>query len=572
MGTRTTLTDEGSSALHVIHVERVSVASDGTEANGGSASGSISPDGRFVTYSSAASNLVLGDTNNFEDVFVHDRQTRATERVSVASDGTEGSGASYGPSISADGRYVAFESVAFELAPNMFVHDRQTNATDWVSVPIGPRGEVSEGFHGSISADGRSVLYSANDRGGNSDILVFDRQTDTRDFVPVASGDNPFTVSQSISADGRFVTYSTLHGYSDTTEGIYGVFVVDRQTDTTELVSVASDGTDANGLSDGGSISADGRFVAYQSDATNLVPGDTNGATDVFVFDRQTSTTERVSVASDGSEASGAGPSISPDGRFVAYSSAASNLVPGDTNGTADVFVFDRQTHTTTRVSVASDGAEANGRSSSASISSDGRTVTYWSDASNLVPGDTNGVSDVFVVQIDVASLVDGVVKDGDDGDNHLKGTHRDDILRGHGGNDRLFGHKGNDWLDGGDGNDKIFAGKGDDTILAGAGNDWIWTGKGADLVVFNEGDGHDRVFNFDQHRHANEHSFDRVQLDVSIGSNHIDNFAELEALIASGDIGLSTRKGSLTLTFDNGDALTLGGVHALSAEGWLFS
>jgi Ca2+-binding RTX toxin-like protein len=221
---------------------------------------------------------------------------------------------------------------------------------------------------------------------------------------------------------------------------------------------------------------------------------------------------------------------------------------------------------------VARDGAEANGTSFGGSISPDGHFVTYRSDASNLVPGDTNGVSDIFAVQIDVGPPVDGVVKNGDDGNNILKGTHRNDILRGHGGQDLLFGHKGDDRLDGGDGNDKIFAGKGDDTVLGGAGHDLIWTGKGSDLVVFNEGDGRDRVFDFDQRRDANDHSFDRVQLDVSIGGNAINDFANLETLIASGDIGLSTRKGSLTLTFDNGDVLTLGGVHALSAEDWLFS
>ena len=198
--------------------------------------------------------------------------------------------------------------------------------------------------------------------------------------------------------------------------------------------------------------------------------------------------------------------------------------------------------------------------------------MAYSSDAANLVPGDTNGASDIFVVQTDVAPPVDGVVKDGDDGDNLLKGTDRDDILRGHGGRDSLFGFKGDDCLDGGEGNDRIFAGEGDDTVLGGAGNDWIWAGKGSDLIVFNEGDGRDKVLDFDRRSHKNELTFDRVQLDVSIGSNAIDDFAELEALIASGDIGLSTRGGSLTLAFDNGDELTLRGVRALSAEDWLFA
>jgi len=182
-----------------------------------------------------------------------------------------------------------------------------------------------------------------------------------------------------------------------------------------------------------------------------------------------------------------------------------------------------------------------------------GDFVVSWTDASGQ-GGDASSTSiKARIFEGDVAPPIDGVVKDGDEGNNLLKGTRRDDILRGHGGKDWLFGNKGDDSLDGGTGNDKI------------------WTGKGSDLVVFTEGDGHDRVFDFDQRRHDDDHSFDRVQLDVSIGSNAIDDFAELEALIASGDIGLSTRKGSLTLTFDNGDTLTLGGVRHLSADDWLF-
>ena len=172
---------------------------------------------------------------------------------------------------------------------------------------------------------------------------------------------------------------------------------------TTERVSVDSAGIQANGKSSNGSsiatISADGRFVAFDSWATNLVAGDTNELRDVFVHDRQTGTTERVSVASDGTQANGGGgwPAISADGRFVAFYSGASNLVPGDTNGWEDAFVHDRQTGITERVSVASDGTQGNSWSKSPAISADGRIVAFISDATNLVPGDTNGVDDIFV-------------------------------------------------------------------------------------------------------------------------------------------------------------------------------
>src|SRR5438132_6140403 len=175
---------------------------------------------------------------------------------------------------------------------------------------------------------------------------------------------------------------------------------------TTERVSVASDGTtEGNDASLGSALSADGRFVAFDSAATDLVAGDTNLVSDVFVHDRQTGTTERVSVASDGAQGNGSSgllsfafsPALSADGRFVAFVSFATNLVAGDTNGATDVFVHDRQTGTTERVSVASDGTQGNAASTGAALSADGRFVAFHSTATNLVADDTNGKTDVFV-------------------------------------------------------------------------------------------------------------------------------------------------------------------------------
>jgi Tol biopolymer transport system component len=216
-----------------------------------------------------------------------------------------------------------------------------------------------------------------------------------------------------ISADGRFVAFSS--GASNLVPGDTNnrrdIFVHDQQTGQTIRVSIASDGSQANDHSDNVSISADGRFVAFSSGASNLVPGDTNETVDCFVHNRDADgngifdepegiQTSRVSVASNGAQANDPGvqfSSISADGRFIAFRSRASNLVPGDTNGAEDVFVHDQQTRQTTRVSVASDGSQANGGSGAASISADGRFVGFNSVASNLVAGDTNGDSDVFV-------------------------------------------------------------------------------------------------------------------------------------------------------------------------------
>ena len=408
---------------------RVSVASDGTEANDVSMGSALSADGRFVAFDSAATDLVAGDTNRVSDVFVHDRQTGTTERVSVASDGAQGNGSSgllsfaFPPALSADGRFVAFVSFATNLvagdtngATDVFVHDRQTGTTERVSVASdGTQGNAASAG-AALSADGRFVAFHstatnlvAGDTNGKTDVFVHDRQTGITERVSVASdgtqGNNASSYP-ALSADGRFVAFDSdaTDLVAGDTNGTTDVFVHDRQTGTTERVSVASGGgTQGNGNSGGffafPALSADGRFVAFQSDATNLVAGDTNGATDVFVHDRQTGTTERVSVSSGGTEGNGfsAAPALSADGRFVAFHNTATNLVAGDTNGKTDVFVHDRQTGTTERVSVASDGTQGNGPCSGAALSADGGLVAFHGTATNLVAGDTNGTYDVFV-------------------------------------------------------------------------------------------------------------------------------------------------------------------------------
>jgi len=177
------------------------------------------------------------------------------------------------------------------------------------------------------------------------------------------------------------------------------VFVRDTVAGTTTRVSVDSVGTQANAESREAAISGDGRYVGFRSSASNLVAGDTNGADDVFVRDTVAGTTTRVSVLSDGTQANAdsTAPAFSADGRYVAFGSSASNLVAGDTNGFLDVFVRDTVAGTTTRVSVDAVGAEANLPSLGSAFSADGRYVAFVSLASNLVAGDTNSTSDVIV-------------------------------------------------------------------------------------------------------------------------------------------------------------------------------
>jgi archaellum component FlaF (FlaF/FlaG flagellin family) len=338
--------------------ERVSVDSTGNQGNGDSAWAAITDDGRYAAFESSASNLVPGDTA-LHDVFVHDRQMAVTEVVSVDSAGNHGGAHSFYPAISGDGRFVAFESYASNLVPSdtngvrdVFVHDRQTGVTERVSVDSAGNQGNSPSYWSAIGSDGRYVAFT--------------------------------------SAASNLVPGDT-NGKSD-------VFVHDRQTGITERVSVNSSGNQGNDGNYECAISGDGRYVAFTSVASNLVPGDTNGEMDVFVHDRQTGVTERVSVDSADNQDNGRSwqSAISADGRHVAFASEATNLVTGDTNGVTDIFLHDRQTGVTERVSVDSAGNEGNGGSFEAAISGDGRYVAFESEATNLVPGDTNGEPDVF--------------------------------------------------------------------------------------------------------------------------------------------------------------------------------
>jgi len=399
--------------------ERVSVDSSGAQANGAASLPSISADRRFVAFTSDATNLVPGDTNGLADIFVYDRLTGTTERVNVDSGGLQAlGGISDDASISADGRYVAFGSDATNLVPgdtnarfDAFVRDRQSGTTERVSVTSGAVEGNDNSGEPSISADGRYVAFESfatnlvpGDSNGTYDIFVRDRQSGTTERVSVATGGaqaNSNSRFPSIAANGLCVAFwsQATNLVPGDTNGFQDVFIRDRLGATTERVSVASGGAQANDISGLSSISADGRYVAFESPATNLVPGDTNALWDAFLRDRLLGTTERVSVASNGTQGNGHGgdPSISTDGRYVAFESAANNLVSGDTNGTFDIFVRDRLAGTTERVSIDSLGTQGDGSSLDCSISPDGRCVAFQSAATNLVAGDTNSTSDIFV-------------------------------------------------------------------------------------------------------------------------------------------------------------------------------
>ncbi|MEV2237136.1 hypothetical protein [Micromonospora sp. NPDC049891] len=396
--------------------EWLSTALGGHAGDGASFAAVPSADGRYVAFTSTATNLVPGDTNHADDVFVRDRATGAIARVSLATGGGAGDGDSYLPAISADGRYVAFASTATNLVPgdanhaeDVFVRDRATGVTTRVSLAAdGTEAEAGAGTP-AISADGRYVAFVStaplvsDDTNATSDVFVRDRVTGTTGRISVSATGGPAGGGgndPAISADGRYVAFTSPAAdlVPGDTNGQQDVFVRDRATGRTERVSVARHGGSADDYSISPAISADGRYVAFASAATNLVPGDTNRVTDVFVRDRLTGRTERVSARPGSAPGGGASdrPTISADGRFVGFYSAATNLLPGDTNHVEDVFVRDRLTDRVERLSVTITGGQTDEPSGDPRLSADGRYLVFTSLATNLVPGDDNGDLDVY--------------------------------------------------------------------------------------------------------------------------------------------------------------------------------
>ena len=337
-------------------------------ANGYSDNPSLSADGRYTAFASDASNLVAGDGNGTRDIFIFDSQNNTVRRLNVSQQGAPANAPSNNPALSADGRFLAFSSEA----TNLILGD--TNAFSDIFVVDTITGAIAR----------QSVSTAGGQSNGSS-------------FRPAMSGDGRYLVFESSATNLIAGT---------TASGISHIYVRDRTLGTTTLVSQASAGTAGNGASLQASISGDGRYVAFESDANNLVDGDTNALRDIFLRDLTTGTTTRVSVGpggvqSIGNAAGGASraPSITTDGRYIAFGSEATNLVVGDTNNVSDVFVYDRVSATTSRLSVASSGGQGidpsiapfNIGSFNPNISSTGRYVTFASITDNITPGDEGG-------------------------------------------------------------------------------------------------------------------------------------------------------------------------------------
>jgi Tol biopolymer transport system component len=434
-------------------LSRVSTSADGTQANGDSKAPAMTPDNRYVVFHSAASNLIMDWNTGYDSVFMKDLQTGVVTRVSTNWQNWVADGDCRFPAISSDGRFVAFVSTGFD--PYLWhVYRRDMVTGDLYVVDLTASGTMANGNAGapSMSDDGRFVAFTSSATNLGTVPHAGDTPSYLRDMatfgvtslsngsigVPFVSPDGHYVsydktaypdyartlvihdvqaasdtvidvgLSAAISVDDHYLTYMTGTGSSTQ------VVLRDLQSSTSNIISIGSGGILGNQASmstlNVQGISSDDRYVVFASAATNLVQGDANGSWDVFLLDRQTGTLKRASVSGLGSapNASSAGASMSPDARYVAFGSAATNIVAGDTNGKADVFVLDRQSGTTVLASVGPNGVQGDNDSNNPVITPDGRYVAFNSLADNLVPGDTNGVADVFVrdMQLGVTTRV----------------------------------------------------------------------------------------------------------------------------------------------------------------------
>ncbi len=511
----------------MMDIERVSTSSDDQQANDQSYFPRISGDGRFITFQSLARNLVSGDTNGVNDIFVKDLHSGELTLVSVTDRGVRANGESFFPSISGDGHLVAFQSAATNLVAgdtnnqsDIFLKDLRSGELTRVSTTAS--GGQGQGMSHSValSEDGSTAAFVSRasnlvpgDTNGVPDIFV--KYLATGDIVCASSTDTGAPANGSsdygarhrpaISGDGHYVAFASRAGNLSSDDGPgWDIFVKDLHTGAVELASIGrgNAAAAANGDSYQPAISTDGRYVAFTSTASNLVAGDVNDRADVFVKDMVTGAVE---MASDAwATATGPGysrqPAISDDGRYVAFTRV-------NQEGTSsDVYVKDRVTGELTLLNIGVTGGPSDKESKLPDFSARGGHIAFLSYSTDLVRGDTNAQPDIFVT-----SLLNEII--GDSRSNTINGSGRGDLIIGLAGGDKIHGGAGNDAVEGGDGddhlsgddgndvlaghvgNDTLYGGKGDDSLIGGPGNDWLHGGNGQDTLV--GGDGNDTLNGF---------------------------------------------------------------------------
>ncbi|MCW2237620.1 hypothetical protein [Azospirillum canadense] len=513
----------------VTTVERVSTAADGTQADDAS-TGVISADGRYVAFSSGASNLVAGDDNDLPDLFLRDLQTGTLTRIDMPASDENQSRQLGVVGFSADGSKLLYTSVdpvsdAYS-SPRTVIHIRDV-ATGAETTLNGGANSIA---NLALAADGKTLSYVSTGLGihqAQSTSVVL-RDLETGSFNAYGNSDSPapFTATAPVlSSDGSVLVY-TNNG---------ALRLLNRETNQVDRIDRLPDGSlPDGGMSTAQALSADGRYLLFTSDVAGL-DANNSGSAGVYVRDLTTGTTHLVSTAADGTPADGTsyGVTFGPDGKSVLFTSYAGNLVDGDTNGTKDVFLKDLDTGVIRRVSLGADGSQLNADVTGESLSADGTRLLFATMADNVVDGDTNGLTDLFVATLnrssggnagappdttppdtapptdtttttppldtrpstDMQRVVDGVTETvkayaydgpvptlkwafmGDGRNEVIKGSADNDFINLLGGTDAADGGAGDDVLDGGSGSNWLVGGAGNDTFfIDGRNPDATWS------------------------------------------------------------------------------------------------
>jgi hypothetical protein len=415
-------------------IHRVNLSPSNNEANDTSEGVSITQNGDAVAFVSFANNLVENDADgdcvsisgnpkNCADVFVKDLRLDKIMRVSVSNNGASGNNHSgiireWGShtSMASDKPFIVFHSDANNLvlgvtSRSTYLFDTESNQIQLIS---------TDSINPVISTNGNFVVFQSsnpnlvdNDTNGVDDVALFNVQTGHIEQISVSTGGEQGNFASglgypaTISDDGRFVAFVSEADnlVQNDNNNLPDIFLRDR--DKQETIRISTNNTDkdlgeSNGASINPTLSANGQFIVFQSDANNLVQNDTNNATDIFLYHLATGQIEIVSASWSGglANASSGNPDISSNGRWIVFSSDADNLVPSDTNNVTDIFSYDTHTGHTIRISVNNKGEEGNHVSNSPAISGNGGKVAFVSLASNLVPSDSNERWDIFVRDI----------------------------------------------------------------------------------------------------------------------------------------------------------------------------
>ncbi|WP_442581602.1 hypothetical protein ACSBOB_06315 [Mesorhizobium sp. ASY16-5R] len=466
-------------ASNITSMSRISISTTGRPGNSASILPDISGDGRFITFTSASTSLdpTGGSNGNYNHVFLRDTLTGTTTLVTMGFNGTPANTGGGQPSVSDDGRFVCFVADPGDFvegenpagSDTIYVRDMASGTT--ISIPqIVPGGASLGDPH--MSGDGRYVVYWQGSNVYRYDLLT--RQTENASLPTTGAGANGGSYFGDVSHDGRYVVFQSdasnlldLDGNDD--NGVSDIFLRDMATGTLTRVSLTDADSQTNGHSSDAVVSDNGRYVVFTSAASNLIAGPSSGHDQIFIRDTVANTTKIVSAPAGDIQGDGDSGSadISADGRYVVFESKADNLVAGDLNGKSDVFVYDTWSGLTVMLSVAAFGGISNGDSYDAHISADGRYVTFYSSASNLTPGDSNNTADIFRVSLLASDAADYLI--GGDGADTISGLGGDDVINGGLGADRMSGGAGNDTFYVDNADDEVFdlAGNGFDKVVS---------------------------------------------------------------------------------------------------------